>query len=338
LIFWTAQGALGDVLQQLVLQGARGNAAIALPFPPFERLLTGPGRLTTLLFYLPAAGGAAGVILLLRAAQRRDGSTETIVVAQWTAIALLSHSIFLSRSDVDHLTQALIAPALLWACAAGHLVRSLRGDPEGVESGWARLALGVLVAAPIAAIPLGVKDILQNYAERRQGVELGLARAPVLVPAWQAQQLRRVVAFIHEEIPTGEPIFVAPYVPGLYFLAERPNPSRHDAVVPGFATPEIEREIIQALEREQVRLVVVDLASMGREERWQLSVFAPRLWRHLTTGYAKERTIGPFVLLRRRNADARGDLRSPEISDPIRAVGTATPRDASWRTGAEVKK
>jgi hypothetical protein len=340
LIVWAGQGALGDVLQQLVLQGARGNAAMSLPFRPLERLMTGPGRLTTLLFYLPAASVAAGAIMLLQAARRRDRSTETIVVAQWTAVALLSHAIFLPRSDVSHLTQALVAPALLWACAAGRLARSFRPGLGGADPDWARLALGVFVAAPIAVLPLGVKDVAKSYAERRKGVELGMARAPVIVPAWQAKRLRRLVDAIHRDIPEGEPIFVAPYSPGLYFLAERPNATRHDAIVPGFATPEIQQEIIQALEREQVRFVVIALASVGSMERWQLRTFAPHLWRHLNTTYVQERTIGPFALLRRKPPASLGDLRSPEISDQIRDrdLGTAIPRDARRRTGAEVEK
>jgi len=43
---------------------------------------------------------------------------------------------------------------------------------------------------------------------------------------------------------------VAPYHPGLYFLAQRRNPSRHDVILPGFATPEIQGEVVRALERE----------------------------------------------------------------------------------------
>ncbi len=301
LIVWAGQGVLGDVLQQLVLQGAQGNAAMSLPFPPLERLVTGPDRLTTLLFYLPAASVAAGAIMLLQAARRRDLSTETIVVAQWTAVALLSHSIFLSRTDVPHLTQALVAPALLWARAAGRLGRSFRPGLGGTDSGWVRLALAVLVAAPIAVLPLGVKDIAQDYAERRQGVELEIARAPVIVPEWQAQETRGIVEAIQREIAAGDPIFVAPYAPGLYFLAERPNPSRHDAIVPGFATAEIQQEVIQALEREQVRLVVIRMSWVGGRAHWWIPSFAPLLWRHLTITYVQERTIGRFVLLRRKD-------------------------------------
>jgi hypothetical protein len=336
LIFWAAQGVLGDVLQQLVLQGAQGNAALSLPFPSLERLVTGPGRLTTLLFYIPAASVAAGALMLLQAARRRNRSTETIVVAQWTAIALLSHSIFLSRTDDLHLTQALVAPALLWACAAGHLARAFRPGPEGAGPVWIRLALAVLVAAPLAAIPLGVEDIIENYTDRSQGVELEMARAPVIVPDWQAEEVRDTVEAIRRKTPAGEPIFVAPYAPGLYFLAERRNPSRHDAIVPGFATPGIQREVIEALGREKVPLVVIRLTEAGGKARWWIPSFAPGLWRHIRVNYVQEETIGRFVLLRRRSSTPLGDLRSPEISDPIRDVETAIRRDARRRTGDEV--
>jgi hypothetical protein len=165
------------------------------------------------------------------------------------------------------------------------------------------------VAISIAVLPLGVKGIAKSYVERRQGIELGMARAPVIVPIWRAKQLHRLVDAIHREIPAGEPIFVAPYSPGLYFLAERPNPTRHDAIVPGFATPEIQQEVIQTLEREQVRLVVIDLSWLDSRVRWQLPAFAPHLWRHLNASYVQERTIGAFLLLRRKTPAALGNLR-----------------------------
>ncbi len=139
-----------------------------------------------------------------------------------------------------------------------------------------------------------MKDIAKDYAERREGVELGIARAPVIVPEWQAQEIRGIVEAIQRKIPAGDPIFVAPYAPGVYFLAERPNPTRHDAIVPGFATVEIQQEVIQALEHEQVRLVVIHLTEIGGKARWWIPSFAPRLWRHLTTTYVQERTIGRF--------------------------------------------
>ena len=300
LIVWSSQGALGDVLEQLLLQGARGNAALSLPFPPLAQLVTGPNRLTTMLFYVPAASVAAGALLLLQAARRRDPSSENVLLAQWTAMALLSHSIFLSRSDVPHVTQALIAPALLWAVAAGRLGRSGRDGLVGADPGWARLALGALVLVPAAILPLGAKDIAKKYADRRAGVELAMPRAPVIVPAWYAQQLHRIVDAIQQDVSPGEPIFVAPYAPGLYFLAERPNPARHDAIVPGFATPAIQLEVIQALERERPRIVVIGLTRIGGRERWQIAAFAPRLWRYLTTHYVQDQTIGAFALLRRR--------------------------------------
>jgi hypothetical protein len=51
---------------------------------------------------------------------------------------LLPHSIFLSRSDVPHVTRALIAPALLWAVATAIHVGQFRlralkrvGEAEG---------------------------------------------------------------------------------------------------------------------------------------------------------------------------------------------------------------
>jgi hypothetical protein len=57
---------------------------------------------------------------------------------------------------------------------------------------------------------------------------------------------------------------------------------------------------LQALEPEQVRIVVIGLSWVGGRARWQLPAFAPRPWRRLATTYVQERTIGAFALLRRK--------------------------------------
>ena len=81
---------------------------------------------------------------------------------------------------------------------------------------------------------------------------------------------------IRAETKPGDAILALPYVPMLYFLSQRPSPARCDAVLPGFATPEIEEELIAAAENAAVGLVIVHDIALGMASRLAAS---PRIRR-----------------------------------------------------------
>ena len=59
--------------------------------------------------------------------------------------------------------------------------------------------------------------------------------------------------FLDDCAGSGEPIFVAPDIPIVYFLSRRPNPTPYDLVIPGNVDDSV---IIEELERARVRCVV----------------------------------------------------------------------------------
>jgi len=108
---------------------------------------------------------------------------------------------------------------------------------------WSVVALAAAVAT--ARISL---DVRRWYPE-----PLGVARGSLRVAPEQRDLLRGATRFLERCARPGEPVFAAPDLPVLYFLAERPNPTRFDLVIPGNVSG---AEIVASLERTGTRCVV----------------------------------------------------------------------------------
>ena len=92
-----------------------------------------------------------------------------------------------------------------------------------VQAGCAALALAaLLVAGRISA------DLRRWHAE-----PLGVPRASLRVSAGQKALLRGATRFLARCSRPEEPVFVAPDMPLVYFLARRRNPTPYDLVIPG---------------------------------------------------------------------------------------------------------
>ena len=133
------------------------------------------------------------------------------------------------------------------------------------------------------------------------GTKLAEPRAPMLLPAEQAGEIEGVLRTLRELTAPGEPIFVAPYAPIFYFLAERPNPTRYDLLFPGpSSSRERQREIIEALERASVRVIVIDdLQRDGQRDR-QFPVYAPDFAAYLYGEFETYERFGRWIIYVRR--------------------------------------
>jgi hypothetical protein len=290
-----AEGSLGSAVEQLVVAGARGNAAMSLPFPDFQRLLLGPDRLWASLFFMPAFATVLGVALTMWVWRRQPGSSEAVVVGQWTIMALLAHTVFASRTDLPHLLQALVAPTLILAYAA-----SLGWRTPALSWGWPARAGSIAIGLWMLMAVVTVNDLPRQYALRSGGATLQVPGNEVIVHEREAVTLRRLVEAIEAATDPSEPIFVLPYTPGIYHLAGRHNPTRHDAIMPGYASDIVQAEVIEALESSGTRLVVIErIVWDGRSER-ALAAFAPELVRYLANHFVAYARIGRFSLMERR--------------------------------------
>jgi len=293
-ILWL-DGSLVDAFEQLVLAGARGNAAMFLPFPDPSRIITGPDRLEASLFYLPGLATLVGGLLCWRAWTRDPHSSEAILLGQWTAMALLAHGIFSSRTDLAHLLQALTPTTLILAHAAGWAIRPNADSPRTISRGVA-----IAVGAWLLLSVIMVSDLPRQYALLRESAPYTVRGSVVRLDPSEVETLTALDRAIRDATEPEHAIFVAPYSPGIYHLCGRRNPSRHDAVLPGYASAEIQAEIIDALDESGARLVVLERIDYdGRPER-RLGAYAPELVAHIRGNFEPLTRIGGFTLLKRR--------------------------------------
>lgn len=72
-----------------------------------------------------------------------------------------------------------------------------------------------------------------------------------------------LVARVQQRTQPGEPIFVTPYLPGVYFLSQRPNATRYNILLSEHHPPELFADAIASLERAAPTVVVRQLGSFA---------------------------------------------------------------------------
>jgi hypothetical protein len=75
--------------------------------------------------------------------------------------------------------------------------------------------------------------------------------------------------FIQSHVAPGEPVFVYPYYPMYYFLANVRNPTRHSILLYGYNGADEFREAVQTIESKRVEFVLWDTVVSGENlRRW----------------------------------------------------------------------
>jgi len=149
----------------------------------------------------------------------------------------------------SHLAFVLPPVLLVGAWVGDRFERALEETkPGGARFLHAACAVGVLLLVLLA---------IRSIADLRRWhpVDLGLPRASVHLGSEEVQLYRGATAFIERCARVGEPIFVAPTHPLLYFVTDRPNPTRYDLTIPGDVDG---GAIIRALEASGTRCVIFD--------------------------------------------------------------------------------
>jgi hypothetical protein len=127
----------------------------------------------------------------------------------------------------SHLAYVL-APVLLLLTLLAERIGALAGrHAPGAERVWAALCVVGCVAALAVAAHISV-DLRRWHPEA-----LGVARGSLYVSRDQRALLRGATRFLERCSRPGEPVFVAPDMPLVYFLADRRNPTPYDLVIPG---------------------------------------------------------------------------------------------------------
>ncbi len=73
-----------------------------------------------------------------------------------------------------------------------------------------------------------------------------------------AQNIGFLSNFINSHTNKHDPVFVYSFAPMLYFILERPNPTKYLIYYAGYLTPAEERATIQTLEEKKVTYIIDD--------------------------------------------------------------------------------
>ena len=357
-LYFAAQGILPDLLQQTILNHLRGIGAFEYttypsPFPLFDRdpalrtesgvLAFFPGIVTTVdletlrqnflfretfvydvalkLFYWAPYPFAA--IALVRVVRTRERLTDPETAPGWLREATLSGLaagfvllLTLNRpQDFVHVA-VLVWPMLCLAVVyAAELFRSRR-------------ALALCLCALIAMPSFGVLGYTGRgyWLLRERNTELVPgARAGIWVRPSEAEMLRNVIAFMHENAGPDEPVAVVPYFPIVHFLADRFGPHRSAYIIWPFAEFEDrDQRVIDAIERTGTDTAVYNFTQFSIFPR--MREFAPDLFGHLVDHFETVRVFSHDQSGFRLAGLWRSEV--PETPSPL--LDAVWPRTTVW--------
>ncbi|MFO0688483.1 MAG: hypothetical protein U0900_07235 [Myxococcota bacterium] len=322
-VFYAVHGALGELFRAVFwtsfgqyLQGGEFN----LPMPPIEGWPEDASRralrrmFISWEFRLPVLLYAGAIAELLLAGWRSRARRATPGATAWpariptgtlqrAALALFGSVLYLratGRSDYYHLAPILFPAYLLGADALAR-----------IWSRWVpprRLALAWPLVVVLLASSLFVHEFdrpLRHAIASARGETDAVPVVPGGPRLERAHQLDDLVRDVRARTREGEPILVLPWYPIVYFLAERPNPTRFDWLFPGYLKTEAEvAAYLDAIDRSAVRVVVYSPISIDDRDDRSLAAFAPEIDRFLRRRFEPVKRYGRFWILVRRSADA----------------------------------
>jgi hypothetical protein len=217
----------------------------------------------------------------------------------WLAVMLAGAGLWLSeihRKDMFHLAAG--SPLLLVA---------LLGNTRSISKDGIRTALkAVLAVALVAYGSLNFAAYVRDArpVETRRGTVMSAVDDPAL-------------RFLSTAVKEREFVFVYPYCPIYYYLADVRNPTRYSVLLYGSNTPAQFDEVIHNLEEKRVRYVL-DAAGYGDDpRRWFPAYRQPaadklKLEQYLRQHYEATTVNNGFRLLQRRvdETDKIGSIRT----------------------------
>lgn len=180
----------------------------------------------------------------------------------------------------SHLAYVLAPLLLLFALLAERSAAWLSRFGQTTERCFAG-ALGVLCVGALAVGAQVSLDLRRWYPE-----PLGLERGSLYVSHDQRALLAGAARFLASCSQPGQPVFVAPDMPLVYFLAERRNPTPYDLVIPGAID---EALIVRRLDDSGTECIVYN-----PKMYLQFAAFDelfPEVAAHLTSEYRRETVI-----------------------------------------------
>jgi hypothetical protein len=92
-----------------------------------------------------------------------------------------------------------------------------------------------------------------------------------------------------------------PWYPVLYFLADRPNPTRYDWLFPGYLTRDEDRaRLVEEISQGSVRTLVYNPAAIDGDATRRLAHFEPALDRAIRQHFRADKQFGRFIVMTRK--------------------------------------
>lgn len=244
---------------------------------------------------------AAGVLLVFRAADRAiTPSDRAATICLLVAIVALRGA--LGRADVGH---RMLYGVFAGLPAAWVLYRAISASTARRLTAAVAILAFLVFLRPDRVIALE-SSLIVEARHRSQGELPSSGRVPGLgsarLPIEQARELSALRILVDRMVPPGKTFFDFGNEPGLYFVLKRRSPVRYSSV-PCYETPQKQREVIAALERERPPLAI--LASGTPKDAFD-GVYnrdrAPLVAKYLDVNYRVLGRLGTRTLGVRREA------------------------------------
>jgi hypothetical protein len=294
-VVWLSIGALPGMFQQLVVFLATTyHKTSSLPWPVYRSNLSVHQSMIVTLFYVPPAVDALVAIGLFVARVRRRFSAKHAHLTFLLALSLLFYCQVLTRSDLHHLiiTLAPFFVVVVWSIALAAKVIAEFIDEPGPGT---KIHPLVFVAAAFGGAFLVYFDAIVNRpptpAAQHNGlfITLNLPRGGVQLRAQNAKFLESIVHLIWKDAPPGSAILALPYNPGLYFLAERRNPTRWNYLWPGDQTSDDQRTLIEQAKRDPPSVIIL-------EDEKRMEAYARPIVDYVKSAYKLQENLPGFKI------------------------------------------
>lgn len=293
LAYIAVQGALGATFDNLFLfPRTRLLGFAALPFPALA-----PTAESLRAYFSPVVLAVSGFVTATKLlGGERDA--RTLTESALVIFGALLFSTALSRPDETHLAFAL-PPALVLLTGLVERACSALLSPARRVAAAAGLVLALGVLAPWASSARLNLDMLFTSAPGQHRA-LALPRGGgALLPERLARDLEDITRALQARTAPDEPFWVYPNEALLYFLADRPQPTRFPLM--HFAVTRAQRlELLAALERARPRYAAYYLEA-AFVDGITYDIMAPEIFAYLGAHYEVDSRFGSFALLRRKD-------------------------------------
>lgn len=279
------------------------STGLSLPFPSFQfnnvvSVENGVFLLFFLFYFVPLS--ALILVWIKRKTLEKKEIRKvipTIILAQGTLVQS-TH-----RSDIGHLLQSVPISIILIGYILGILVLQFNTETilekictsVGIGVIISLFAISVCLAKPLNLSPRIHQNFIENikiFSGSRQDFLNEIQRADPF--DWQL----KVIRYIQHTTSKTQRILAIPFLPNIYYWADRPFGSGQMLLAPGyFSTEKDQINMITRMSREEVNLVVEipDMKFDNRADR-EIKSYVPVFYKYLNNYYSEIAAFGPAVI------------------------------------------